>query len=321
MMSDNRIAISLVCAFLFGACGKPKAVQPVLPTGEARLPVDGGSIWYRITGEHKGVPVVLLHGGPGMSSYYLKSLEDLGTDRQVIRYDQLGGGKSDNLTDTTKFTIDHFVMELDSLRHHLGCPTWHLYGHSWGTILALEYYRQFPDRVSSLTFGSAVFDIPAFEQRAKELLGTLPLSSQKIVQDVEASGNFDDPSYQAVIEEFYGQYVFRNPVKEDLDSTFATMNQGIYVYMQGPSEFTIVGTLKKYDSTPFLPSIKVPTLFTVGEFDEVGPSIVKSFADKVPGAQYHLFPGAAHITTWDARNENIQVVRDFLRMADSLASR
>jgi hypothetical protein len=62
----------------------------------------------------------LLHGGPGFNSYYLKPLEALGDQRTVIRYDQLGAGKSGPMTDTTKMTIAHFVAELDSLRSHLG---------------------------------------------------------------------------------------------------------------------------------------------------------------------------------------------------------
>jgi proline iminopeptidase len=91
--------------------------------------------------------------------------------------------------------------------------------------------------------------------------------------------------------------------------------------MQGPSEFTITGTLKKYDATSFLSQIKVPTLFTVGEFDEVGPEIVKDFANKVSDSRYILFKGAAHITSWDARDENIKVVRNFLNNVDSIAAK
>ena len=71
----------------------------------------------------------------------------------VVRYDQLGGGKSDRITDTTLFTIAHFVRELDLLRAHLGYSKVHLLGHSWGTILALEYYRAHPEHVASLTAG------------------------------------------------------------------------------------------------------------------------------------------------------------------------
>ena len=76
------------------------AVAP-LSQGEARLAVDGGQIWYKKSGTGTGTPVILLHGGPGFNSYYLKPLEALGDERAVIRYDQGGAGKSGTMTDTT----------------------------------------------------------------------------------------------------------------------------------------------------------------------------------------------------------------------------
>ena len=304
---------------LFGGCSREKSVASALTPGEFRLAVPGGTIWYKVTGTGSGTPVVLLHGGPGFSSFYLKPLEALGDDRSVIRYDQLGGGKSDPISDPTLFTIPHFVEELDSLRSHLGIERWHVLGHSWGTILAFEYYRAHPERVVSLTFGSPVFDIPAYERRARELLATLPDSLRRAVVRSEALGAYDSPEYQNAINAFYALYVFRHPVKADLDSTFATMNQAIYGYMQGPSEFTITGTLKDYVVTDSLVTVKVPTLLTVGEFDEVGPELVRGFAARIPGARFEQLAGAAHITSWDAPDAMIAAVRTFLRSADSVA--
>jgi proline iminopeptidase len=284
---------------------------------EWRLAVPDGSIWYKVSGTGAGTPVMLLHGGPGYSSYYLKSLEGLGPDRKVVRYDQLGGGKSDGLSDTAQFNIPHFVRELDSLRAHLGYDKVHLYGHSWGTILAVEYYRTHPAHVVSLTLASAALDIPAWEANAKKLVKTLPDSERRAITRREAEKKFDAPDYQAALADFYSRYVWRHPVEADLDSTLKQANQGIYNYMQGPSEFTIVGTLKHYDARPFLKSIKVPTLYTVGEFDEANPEIVRGFARLTPGAKVEVIPGAAHITPWDNAQRNLEVVRDFLREVDA----
>jgi proline iminopeptidase len=311
------------------ACGRAEktaaadsAIQTgsaALPAGEATLAVPGGSIWYKRSGQGAGTPVILLHGGPGFSSFYLKPLEEIGNDRPVIRYDQLGGGKSGKLTDTTMFTIPHFVAELDSLRAALGMPKVHLVGHSWGTILAFEYYRAHPDRVASLTLASPALDIPAWEKNARRLVATLSDSAQKAIKLREAEKKFDAPDYQAALNEFYGKYVWRRPVEADLDSTFKTANEAIYNYMQGPSEFTITGTLKPYDVTPSLNIIKVPTLYTVGEFDEANPDIVKGFAAKTPGAKVVVIPGSAHITTWDNPSAMTAAVRGFLLHADSTA--
>jgi proline iminopeptidase len=296
--------------------GQPLAPTS-LPPGEANLPVPDGRIWYKVSGAGSGTPVILLHGGPGYSSFYLKPFEALGDDRPVVRYDQLGGGKSDRITDTTLFTIAHFVRELDSLRSHLGYAKVHLFGHSWGTILALEYYRVHPEHVASLTLASAALDIPTWERNARRLVGTLSDSAQRAIRTRERQGRFDAPDYQAALGEFYGKYVWRRPVQADQDSLMTTVNEAIYNYMQGPSEFTITGTLKRYDGTPLLKGITVPTLYTVGEFDEADPPTIKRFARMTPGAQVVVLPGAAHLTPWDARDESIRTERRFLRAADS----
>ncbi len=292
-------------------------ISPALGAGEAYLPVADGRIWYRKSGKGAGTPVILLHGGPGYNSFYLKSLEALGDDRPVIRYDQLGGGKSGPMTDTSQMTIAHFVGELDSLRVALGYDRVHLLGHSWGTILAFEYYRAYPQHVASLTLASAALDIPTWERNARRLVGTLSDSAQRAISVREAEQKFDVPDYQRALEEFYGKYVWRHPVEADLDSTMKMMNEKIYTYMQGPSEFTITGTLKTYDVTRLLGTIKVPTLYTAGEFDEADPPTIRRFASLTPGATVEVIPGAAHITTWDNPEAMVRVVRRFLRGVDA----
>jgi proline iminopeptidase len=65
----------------------------------------------------------------------------------------------------------------------------------------------------------------------------------------------------------------------------------------------------------------VPTLYTVGEFDEANPEIVKGFARLTPGAKVEVIPGSAHLTPWDNPQRNLEVVRDFLRSVDQERSR
>jgi pimeloyl-ACP methyl ester carboxylesterase len=119
-------------------------------------------------------------------------------------------------------------------------PPKSLYAHSWGTIPAVEYYRAHPDRVANLVLASPALDIPAWESNARQLLATLSDSMQRAVRLREAEQRYDAPDYQAALGEFYSRYVWRTPVQADLDSLMATANQGIYMYMQGPSEFTSV---------------------------------------------------------------------------------
>jgi proline iminopeptidase len=324
-MRSTAILLTLLGAV--GACSQrtadssdtlgDSAAAAALPAGEHRLAVADGNIWYKVSGSGTGAPVVLLHGGPGFSSFYLKPLEALGDDRPVVRYDQLGGGKSDGLRDTSKMNIAHFVGELEALRQHLGYERMHVLGHSWGTILAVEYYKTHPDRVLSLTLGSSALDIPSWERNARRLLTTLSDSAQRAIKTREAEGKFDAPDYQAGLAEFYAKYVWLRPVPADLDSLMSTANQAIYMHMQGPSEFTITGTLKTYDATPQLKDIRVPTLFVVGEVDEADVPTVRRHAALVPGGRVVVIPNAAHITTWDNPDALNAAVREFLRSVDS----
>jgi len=321
-MRTSRFLAILAVAVM--ACGGEKAppkssepATPSLPAGESYLQVPGGKIWYKVSGSGSATPAILLHGGPGYASFYLKPMEALSDERPVVRYDQLGGGKSDATTDTTLFTIAHFVAELDSLRAALGYAKFHVIGHSWGTILGLEYYRAHPDHVASLTLMSAALDIPAWEKHANELVATLSDSAQRAIKAAGAAGTYDSKEYEAANGEYMSKYVFLRPPAADLDSTMTTVGMPIYMYMQGPSEFTIVGTLKRYNSTPFLRDVKVPTLFTVGSVDEANPATIKKDAAMTPGATVVVIPDAAHITMWDNPEGSVKAVRDFLKRVDA----
>ena len=288
-----------------------------LPAGEGYLPVDGGKIWYKVSGSGMATPAILLHGGPGYGSFYMKPLEALSDERPVVRYDQLGGGKADAATDTTLFTIARYVRELDALRAKLGFDKLHVVGHSWGTILGLEYYRAYPGHVASLTLMSAALDIPAWEKHARELVATLSDSARKAIGAAEAAKKYDSKEYETANGEFMARYVVQRPVSADWDSTFASVGMPVYMYMQGPSEYTIVGTLKEYNATAFLRDVRVPTLFTVGSVDEANPATIKKHAAMTPGAKLVVIPDAAHLTMWDNPEATVKAVRDFLRVVDT----
>ena len=312
----------LVLVLLLAACAKTEsastdsAATPALPAGEATLAVDGGNIWYKVSGGGNGTPAILLHGGPGYGSFYLKPMEALGDERSVVRYDQLGNGKSDRLTDTSKMNIAHFVAELEALRAKLGYDKVHIVGHSWGTILGFEYYRAHAERVASLTLMSAALDMAAWEKNANRLLTTLSDSAQKAIAAAVKTGTYDSKEYEAANGEFMSRYVVRHIQKADWDSTMSTVGMEQYMYFQGPSEFTIIGTLKGYNVTGLLKDIKVPTLFTVGEFDEANPVTIRRQSKLVPGAQLAVIDTAAHLTMWDNPAQTVKAVRDFLKRAD-----
>jgi proline iminopeptidase len=309
-MNRLRFPVAVVLCFSLAGC---EASSP--PPAEGFVDVPGGKVWYRIDGDGPGTPLVVLHGGPGASSYYLESLARLGDDRPVVFYDQLGAGRSDMPSDTTLWRIERFMAELDSERGRLGLREIHLLGHSWGTMLATDYLLAGADGVRSVVLASPALSTPLWQRDADTLILTLPDSIQEAIRIHEADGNFDSPAYQAAMAEFYARFLTLRGGPE-VDSTFAHFGAELYGYMWGPSEFTATGTLRDYDRTPRLGELNLPVLYTTGEFDEARPTTVAYYQSLTPGAEFAIIPGSAHLTTIDAPEAFADTVRRFLRAVE-----
>jgi proline iminopeptidase len=308
-MTRSRIALAalgLICSL--PACREPR---PAPQEGFAVVP--GGRIWYRVVGDGPGIPLLVLHGGPGMPSYYLSSLARLGKERPVIFYDQLGSGRSDQPTDTALWRIDRYIAELNALREHLHLTQVHLLGHSWGSMLATDYLLTHPAGVRSAILASPCLSASRWLKDADSLVTTLPDSIQRVIRKYEATRQYDAPQYQAAIQFYYSKFLSRrSPPSPDYDSTMAHLGMGAYLYMWGPSEFTATGTLKNYERADRLKELQLPVLFTAGEFDEARPATVAYYQKQLPGAELAIIPGSAHMATLDAPEAFADTVSRFL---------
>jgi proline-specific peptidase len=313
-MSSVRIAVlALALAGVLAGCGS-RGLSP----HSGMIDVPGGKVWYQIVGSGSKTPLLLLHGGPGVPSYYLKPLAALADERPVVFYDQLGCGRSPAPDDTSLWKIDRFVQELGAVRKALGLERVHLYGTSWGTILALEYMKTRPSGVESVVMASPALDLHQWMKDADSLLHTLPDSTLKVILAAEKSGAYDSPAYQNAMMAYYQLYIARRqPWSADMDSAFAQMGQSVYMTMDGPSEFQATGTLRDYDGRAFLKELSVPVLYTCGEFDEALPRTVASFAAATPGAEMQIFANAAHCTAEDDSASYVPAIRAFLDRVDA----
>lgn len=87
---------------------------------EGFLNVPGGAVWYRVSGNGTGIPLLVLHGGPGGTSCGSSALAPLSSGRKLVVYNQLGSGRSGRPTDRTLWRVERFVEELDAVRKQLG---------------------------------------------------------------------------------------------------------------------------------------------------------------------------------------------------------
>ena len=284
-----------------------------MKTEEGKINIDSHQIWYRRVGSG-GIPLLTLHGGPGAGHDYLEPLEGLTNDRPVIFYDQLGCGRSDQPDNRSLWRIERFVAEVDTVRHALGLERIHLLGQSWGGWLAIEYMLSRPQGVVSLILASTSASLPQFVAETTRLKTELPLEIYQTLQRYETAGDYHHPDYEAAVLEFYKRHVCRlDPWPEPLLRTVANLNgNAVYETMNGPNEFIVIGNLKNWDRTDRLGEITVPTLITVGRYDELTPACAETLHRGIPNSRMVIFEESAHLAHLEEADTYLQVIADFM---------
>jgi proline iminopeptidase len=121
-------------------------------------------IYFEVSGNPKGKPAVVCHGGPGGGSTpSMRRYFDPARYRVVV-FDQRGCGRSTPNAELRDNTTWHLVEDMEKLRQRLGIERWQVFGGSWGSTLALTYAQTHPDRVSELVLRGI------FTLRREELL-------------------------------------------------------------------------------------------------------------------------------------------------------
>ena len=283
---------------------------------EGYIDVPGGRVWYRSVGEG-GTPLLCLHGGPGFTHYYLEAMEVLADHRQVIFYDQLGCGKADRPDDVSLWTVDRFVEELAQVRAALGLDRLHLFGSSWGGMLAMQYVLdRSPELVSLILCGSPASMI-RWVTDCDELLAAQPAEVREVLREHEASGFTGCPEYQAAMLAFYREHVCRmKPFPVGLERAFAEAGYQVYNHMNGPSEFTVTGTLKTWDIMDRLNEIQVKTLLVGGRYDECRPEHMAEMHRRIAGSQHEIIEDASHLCFAEQTETFAGIVNTFLAAAE-----
>lgn len=289
---------------------------------EGYLPVPGGMVWYRKVGDGPGLPLLVLHGGPGAGSEYLDVLGALGDRRTVVFYDQLGGGRSQAPDLPGLWQMERFVNELAAVRRMLGLHRLHLFGHSWGGWLALDYLLTRPRGVAGVTLASTSASIPQQAREQAVLRATLPAELAEALNAYQARGEYDDPAYRGALVEFYQRHVCRLPVwPAQLERAMVRLPpSAVYRAMLGPNELVFTGTMRDWDRTGELATIDVPALVTVGRFDEITPACAETLRQGLPDARLRVFEASAHMPHLEETDAYLSELAGFLDACDQSES-
>ena len=293
-----KATLCLVVAVCAGAAAQIK------PAGEleSRIPVQGGELYCREVGQ--GTPMIVLHGGPDFDiAYLLPELDRLSDKFHLIYYDQRGRGRSTDHVKPEDVTLESEMADLDQVREHFRLDKVVLLGHSWGTVLALEYALRHPERVSRLVLmdpaPASAADINRFRKERVEKWPAL-VELRKAIADTTAYKEADPDAVVAYYRvhfkpalarsEYYEKLILRMQArfieegKEGILKSRAVEDRLVNETWASPNG---------YDLHPKLRGLNIPALVITGDHDFF-PFAAEHIAQAIPGARLVTLKDCGH---------------------------
>ena len=325
-------ALAVLFTFACASCAPaPAAAPPAVAESNDVLKIESGFvdtngvlIYYEALGH--GTPLLILHGGPGAShDYFLPYLLPLARTNRVVLIDERGSGKSEKLEDPKGYTVENMVEDVEAVRQRLGLGRINLLGHSYGGVLAEAYALKYQANLARLILGSTFHSTRALNEVFRQMKAQMTPELRNRIDAMEKAGLFGHgkmyeqgrytPEYMvAGWGEGYFPYVYRRRPDPGYDPTnTAGMAWDLYREMCGShGEFIVDGNLASVEYADRLPSITVPTLITVGDHDQVAPSISEDMHKAIKGSVLSVIPESGHMTFVDQPRLYVKVVDDFL---------
>jgi proline iminopeptidase len=146
----------------------------------------------------------------------------------------------------------------------------------------------------------------------KKQLPTATLSRLTALENKKA---YDSPEYEKIMmDDLYPKMLCRIlPWPEAVTRVLRLSNPKIYNQMQGKSEFSVTGNLKRWERWDRLQEIKVKTLTIGATYDEMDPEDMKKMARIIPNGTSHICENGSHLCMWDAQADYFKHLLKFLK--------
>lgn len=219
--------------------------------------------------------------------------------------------------------MEVFKRELVALVEHLGiADRYVVLGQSCGGMLAMEHALEHPVGLQGLVIADSMPSFPLWVEEADKLRSQLPPEVEQTLRSHEAAGTTDHPDYAAACQVYYERHLCRVSWPDCLIRGFTQMEKDptVYLAMNGPSEFYVVGNLKDWDIQARLKEIDVPTLLVSGRYDEATPRIQEVMMAGIPDVEWAFFEESSHLPHIEEHEGWLEAVGAFLGKLDAKES-
>ena len=306
--------------FNYGDSGVQSAGVRMIPI---KTPVGNFKVWTKRFGNNPRIKILLLHGGPAMTHEYMECFESFFPKEgfEFYEYDQLGSYYSDQPTDSSLWTTERFVEEVEQVRQAIGADSTNFYvlGNSWGGILGMEYALKYQQHLKGLIIANMMASIPEYGKYAADVLAKqMDPAVLAEIRAIEAKGDFANPRYmELLIPNFYRAHLCRLQEWPDgFNRAMKHVNGTIYTMMQGPSEFGVAGRLAQWDIKSRLKELRIPTLMIGAKHDTMDPKAMEEQSKLVQHGRYLYCPDGSHLAMWDDQRVFMNGVIQFIHDVD-----
>ena len=276
----------------------------------------GARIYYKTLGS--GVPLLVLHGGPGSDhSDFLPALQPLARRARLVLIDERGSGRSERLKDPKGYTLTHMVQDIECVRRHLKLARLVVLGHSFGGILAQAYATRHPNRILGLVLAGTGSSARCIDRDFRNLRKRLParlrdrLTRQERAGIFQADGSYTK-DYAAASAEALAPHMYAKPPAPRYRQPFEIGMEVLREMWVRRSDFRIDGNLKGFDFTKSLSRVKAPSLVVIGDRDLVTTATADTSRASLPRATLVVMAECAHMMYIDQTVRFNRLLEDFL---------
>lgn len=287
--------------------------------GEARPVLNGIRQWVRVAGgEHRTLPLVALHGGPGGNHYvFERSIGPLlEKQRTVIYHEQRGCGRSDPPLSPTEYSLPLLVADLNALLDWLNVPQVDLLGYSFGGGLALEFALAHPERVRRLVLQAPALSLNDPHVVESQLSGFQAVTKgelrgriESILAEPSSASQKLEAVWAIVDSATVDRFLFEQPEK-------AARNRQLWQASGLVNTGEMTRALRAQPSTSTarcLNEIRQPALILAGRHDRNVPlGMLEEMSRKLPQACLQIFENSAHFPDIEETEAYAQAVLSFL---------
>jgi len=272
---------------------------------ELSLEVEGGSIVGWMSGE--GPPLVLLHGGPGLSEYLRELAAELAPAFTVFRYQQRGLAPSVTEGDRS---VEGHMNDLVRVLDGLGWSRPWIAGHSWGGHLAMHFAVAHPERTGVLVVIDPLGAVGdgGTEVFGENLMRQLPDDRRARVEELNAAEERGEQQPGDLVEGLglLWPYYFADPSGASPMPPMQGDHEGHLETWASVRAHFETGTLEHG-----LPRLEVPAIFIHGALDPIPAAEIERSAALVPGARIHVLEGIGHFPWLEQPGSVLQLLRAF----------